>query len=347
MIPRLLILLGALALAGPAVGAEPHPLFAAGETIRLTIRGPVGAIRRAAERETDAHNATLVLAGPAPESHAIRLSARGLSRRRRDVCSFPPLRIEFVAPPGETSLFRGQRRLKLVTHCQPSESFQQHLLLEYAAYRLLNALTPHSLRVRLAAIGYAEGAASAPSISRLGFLIEDVDDAARRNGLVEIETGNIAPGRLSPREAARSAIFHYMIGNLDWSMTSGPAGDSCCHNSKLMGAAAGARAGLIPIPYDFDYSGLVDAPYAVPPEQVPVATVRTRRYRGYCAHNTEAQAAAAEFRAARSALLAVPGAIPGLSARHRDRAVAYLSRFFDDIGDSAAVSSNLLRTCLR
>jgi len=346
MMHRLLTLLAALALAGPAA-AEPHPLFAADETIRLTIRGPVGAIRRAAERETDAHDATLVLAGPAPESHAIRLSARGLSRRRRDVCTFPPLRIEFVANPGATSFFRGQRRLKLVTHCQQSDSFQQHLLLEYAAYRLLNLLSPRSLRVRLAAIDYAEGGASAPFVSRLGFLIEDVDDAARRNGLVEIETGNIAAGRLSPGDAARAALFMYMIGNLDWSMVAGPAGDSCCHNFKLLGAAAGATGGLIPIPYDFDYSGLVDAPYAVPPDQVSVASVRTRRYRGYCAHNAEAQAAAAEFRAARATLLAVPGAIPGLSARNRDRAVAYLSRFFDDIGDARAVSSNLLGTCLR
>jgi hypothetical protein len=341
------MILVALAFAAPAAAAEPHPLFVADDTIRLTIRGPLGAIRRGAEGNTDARDATLTLAGAAGESHAIRLSARGLSRRRPDVCSFPPLRIDFAAEPAATSFFRGQRRLKLVTHCQASESFQQYLLREYMAYRLLNALSPRSLRVRLAQIDYVEAGATAPFVSRLGFLIEDVDDAARRNGLVEIETGNIAPRQLNPEEAARAAVFHYMVGNLDWSITSGPRGDSCCHNGKLLGAAAGATTGLIPIPYDFDFSGLVDAPYSAPPDQVPVDSVRSRRYRGFCIHNAEAQTVAAEFRAARAALLAIPGTVPGLTSRNRDRAVVYLSRFFDDIRDSAAVSSNLLGTCVR
>jgi len=343
----LLILLVAFGLAAPAAAADPHPLFAADDTIHLVIRGPIGAIRRGAERNTDAHDATLTLAGAVGETHAIRLSARGLSRRRHENCTFPPLRIDFVGEPAATSLFHGQRRLKLVTHCQQAESFQQHLLLEYTAYRLLNALTPHSLRVRLAQVDYVEEGAAAPFLSRLGFLIEDVDDAARRNGLVEIETGNIGMRQLDAREGARVALFHYMIGNLDWSSTAGPQGDTCCHNSKLMGAAPGATTGLIPIPYDFDYSGLVDAPYAVPPLEVRVESVRTRRYLGFCIHNAEAQAVAAEFRAARAALLAVPASVPGLAARNRERAVAYLSRFFEDIADDGAVSSNLLARCLR
>ena len=344
---RFLIFLAALALSGPAFAADPHPLFAADETIRLTIRGPLGTIRRAAERSTDPHDATLILAGAAPETHAIRLAARGLSRRRPGVCRFPPLRIDFATPPGAPSFFRGQRRLKLVTHCQQSESFQQYLLLEYTAYRLLNVLAPQSLRVRLATIDYQEPGAAQPFVTRLGFLIEDVDDAARRNGLVELETGNIPLARVSPRDGARAALFHYMIGNLDWSMIAGPPGDTCCHNGKLMAAAAGATAGLIPVPYDFDYSGFVDSPYSAPPAEVPVDSVRTRRYRGYCVHNGVVEAVAAEFRAARERLLAVPGQTPGLSARNRDRAIAYLTDFFDDIRDSRAITSRLLRTCLR
>ena len=39
------------------------------------------------------------------------------------------------------------------------------------------------------------------------------------------------------------------------------------------------------MPYDFDYSGLVDAPYAVPPDSIHLANVRVRRYRGFCLHN--------------------------------------------------------------
>lgn len=340
--------LAVLLLAGPAIGArEPHPLFRADDPIRLTIRGPFETIRRAAERSTDMHDASLALAGAAPETHAIRLSARGISRRRRDTCTFPPLRIEFAQPPPAASLFRGQRRVKLVTHCRPPDSFQQYVLLEYAAYRLLNALSPVSLRVRLAQIDYVEAGPTAPFASRLGFLIEDVDDAARREDLVEIDTGNVRVAQLDPRAAARFAVFQYMIGNLDWAMNAGPVATECCHNAKLLGAAAGAASGLVPVPYDFDYSGLVDAPYAVPPERIQVPSVRTRRYRGYCIHNDEARAAAAEARAARGALEAVVGAIPQLSARNRQRASAYLASFFEDVSGPDAVASNLLRTCIR
>lgn len=346
--PLAALAFAALLLAGPAAAArEPNPLFAGTEPVRLTIRGPFGAIGRSAERSTAVHDASLTLAGATPETHPIKLSARGITRRRREVCAFPPLRVEFTQAPAAASLFSGQRRLKLVTHCRPAESFQQYMLLEYAAYRLLNILSPRSLRVRLAAIDYVEAGADRPFASRLGFLIEDVDDAARREGLVEIDTGNVRVAQLGARDAARFAVFQYMIGNLDWSMHAGPPGSQCCHNSKLLGAAAGAASGLIPIAYDFDHSGLVDAPYATPPPQVAVATVRSRRYRGYCIHNDEARAAAAEAYAARGALLAVLDAIPQLNARSRNRASAYLAGFFEDVGSPEGVAANLLRNCLR
>src|SRR5688572_2482404 len=140
------MLCAALPFAGPAAAAnEPHPLFQDREVIRLTIRGPLNAIRQGAERLTDAHEASLTLEGASREAHPIRLSARGISRRRRELCTFPPLRVEFARQPPATSLFSGQRRLKLVTHCRPAESFQQLVLLEYSAYRLLNILSPLSL----------------------------------------------------------------------------------------------------------------------------------------------------------------------------------------------------------
>ena len=32
-----------------------------------------------------------------------------------------------------------------------------------------------------------------------------------------------------------------MIGNLDWSMRAGPAGEGCCHNSRLIAPAGVAE----------------------------------------------------------------------------------------------------------
>ena len=279
------------------------------------------------------------------ESHAIRISARGHSRRRRESCSFPPLRIEFLSPPGNGSLFRGQERLKLVTHCRPAESFQQHLLLEYAVYRLLNVLTPKSFRVRLARVDYVEAGRPNSVLSRYGFFVEDVDDVARRNRLQEMEGGNVAFVRLSAADTARFAIFQYMIGNVDWSAHAGPAGRDCCHNSRLLRTGPESASGLVPVPYDFDQSGMVDVPYAVVPPSLPLRSIRERRYRGYCIHNAEVQAAAAEARAARSSLERTLIDVPGLEPGTRRRAMSYMARFFDDVATSQRVSSRLLNDC--
>jgi hypothetical protein len=97
------------------------------------------------------------------------------------------------------------------------------------------------------------------------------------------------------------------------------------------------------VPYDFDFSGLVNAPYAVTPDGE--GDVRDRRYRGFCAHNAQALAVAAEFRARRGALLAVLGQVP-LDEPARRRATAYLDSFFADIADDRRTTARLLRTCL-
>ncbi|HEV2079975.1 MAG TPA: hypothetical protein VGR19_08810 [Allosphingosinicella sp.] len=336
----------ALALPHSAGAAKgPDPLFAGTEMIQLSIRAPFDQIRASAPKSEAMFDGSLSVAG-AREAHPIKVAARGITRRKRETCSFPPLRMELAEQPPAGSLFHRQKRLKLVTHCQPAESFQQHVLLEYAAYQLMNVLTPRSLRVRLAQIDYLEPDGDKPFLRRMGFLIEDADAAARRNGLEEADTGNIRVSQLSPKDAARYAVFQYLIGNLDWSMDAGPPGSQCCHNSKLLGARKDAATSLIPVPYDFDFSGLVDAPYAVPPDQVPVASVRTRRYRGYCRHNAEARQIAAEVRSASGSLQAVISQLPQLPDRPRRKASAYLQESLSHLETDRELQSKLLKTCL-
>ena len=327
-----------------AFAAEPaKPLFASNDTIRFTITGPISMIANKAEQSEAPQPATLTLAGRA-ETHPIMLSARGITRRKNDVCQFPPLRVQFAAPPSASSLFQGQKRLKLVTHCRESAAFQQHVLLEYAAYRMYNILTPASFRVRLAQVDYVE-ANGRLKASRVGYFIEDTDDLARRNGLREAKVPDRIPAaQLSPRDAARVALFEYMIGNLDWSMRAGPAGEGCCHNSRLI-VAAGSTA-LVPVPYDFDYSGLVNAPYAAPPEGFKVDSVRERSYQGYCRLNGEAVAAAAEFRALRPSFDGLFNQIPGMTERTRNKARAYLAEFYGQIATDAILQDKVLKRCL-
>lgn len=328
------------AAAGPAEAqsaAPPTPLFAAEEPIRLTLSGPIDAVPKGAQPGTLSVGA---------ETLAARLEPRGITRRQRDVCQFPPIRVVFETPPPAGSLFAGQRRLKLVTHCRAAEGFQNFLLLEYAAYRIYNALTPLSFRARLLQIDYRDGSGR-PITSRYGFFIEDIDDVARRNGMQAARLGERFPvTRLSPSDAARFAIFQYMIGNLDWAMQAGPPGDNCCHNSRPVGPQGAGSAQLIPVPYDFDFSGLVSAPYATPPSSVPVSSVRQRRYRGLCRHNAEARALFGEFRAKAPAIRQAVESVPSLDRGARDRAIAFLDGFFRDIATDQSAEAKILKTCL-
>jgi hypothetical protein len=330
-----------LLVAAPAAAQAPEPLFGSSEPIHISIQAPLANLGR--DRSSNAAvSGTLTEAGAA--ALPISLQLRGITRRTRDVCDFPPVRVDFTAPPPATSLFAHQKRLKLVTHCRTSAGFQQYVLLEYAAYRMANVLSPRSFRVRLANIDYVDPNGR-PITSRVGFFIEDLRDVARRNGLKEAHAPSRIPLEdLSPADSARYALFQHMIANHDWSMRAGPAGDDCCHNAKMIGATAPGMA--VPIPYDFDFSGFVDAPYASPPDELRIGSVRQRVYRGYCAHNAEVLAAARQFRDARPQLIAAITSTPGLDAHSQQRAIAFLDPFFADIASDQSVAARVINRCV-
>ncbi len=343
---RLALMVLAVSSSASAAVPEPaKPLFASDEMIRITISGPVDTIAKAPEESQATYPGTLTVAGTS-EALPIQLAQRGITRRKGDVCQFPPLRVTFSQPPPVGTLFAGQRRLKLVTHCRASEGFQQYVLMEYATYKLYNQLTPMSFRARLAKVDYIDEAGR-PITSRIGFFLEQIDDVARRNGMREAKVGARIPvPRLSPVDSGRVGVFEYMIGNLDWAMQAGPVGDNCCHNSPLIGENGGASPSLVPVPYDWDFSGLVDTPYATAPDSINVTSVRQRRYRGFCRHNAEARAAIADARARQAPLMATFAAVPEMDQRTVKKASAYLGGFFADIATDASVEAKLIKTCL-
>jgi hypothetical protein len=335
-----------LSWANPVRAAdEPKPLFAGDEVLSLTLTGPLETISR--DKGAKPVPGVIKVGGAAPETLPVSLSVRGITRRKKEVCAFPPLRVEFTEKPGPSSIFKGQKHLKLVTQCQRMADYQQYLLLEYAAYRLYRDLTSDSFNARLAKIDYAfkDGHAAG---TRWGFFIEDIDDVAKRNGQERLRgVGRISASQLDAAAAARYAVFEYMISNLDWAMTAGPAGTDCCHNARLLGAegATGTSMGLIPVPYDFDYSGLVNPPYAVPPAGIAVANVKVRRYRGFCAHNEEAKSFLAQISNHRAPMMAILNETPQLEDRTRRNAAGYLSDFFDEAGSPSKVAE-LMKVCL-
>jgi hypothetical protein len=335
------LIAAAVSLALPAAAHADDPLFASNEQIQLTMKAPFSALFR--NRQSD-QMIPGMLTDPTGRALPISLKLRGITRRTSEVCDFPPVRVEFTVPPPPSSVFAGQKGLKLVTHCRNSGSFQQNVLLEYGAYKMYNVLTPHSFRVRLASINYQD-ADGRPIVTRVGFFIEPLKDVAKRNGtIVTHGPPRIPTTDLTPVDAGRYAMFQHLIANHDWSMRAGPQGDDCCHNAELIGPLGPGTA--MPIPYDFDFSGLVDAPYASPPDELRIRDVRERLYRGYCMHNEEALAAARQFREMRPQMIAALTSVPGLEARTAQKATSFLDGFFADAATDQSVQDKMLKRCI-
>jgi len=287
---------------------------------------------------------TLQIPGEQSLSLDVELTTRGKSRRRRDICRFPPLKIYFDKEQLKGTTLRGNKSLKLVTHCSGSVRFSSYYIKEFLIYRAYNKITPVSFRVRSARITYTDSLGKRKPDTHFAFFIEDVDDMAKRNDLEEIVIGKIQPSRLDAHVSSLYSVFQYMIGNLDWAATSGPNSAECCHNTKLIGIRDGDSA-YYPVPYDFDSSGLVDAHYAVPPEALGVRKITDRLYRGYCFHNHLTEASLDIFGTKKDAILAVFSDDPRLDDRHKQITLKYLDRFFTLIDKPGAREKEFNRIC--
>ena len=338
---------GWIGLAGLAAAAEEAPLFVSVEPLKLVIDAPLTTIARTAAKNMDAHEATLTqtLADGSTRTHAIKINARGISRRDPDVCRFPPLRVDFRKKAVKGTVFEGQNRLKLVTHCQASTRFQQYYMQEYAIYRAYMALTPISFRVRMAEITYTDSEGRKKPITRWGFFIEDVDDVAERNSLEEKSIPKVRSSRLDPGLTVRYALFQFMIGNLDWSSIRGPDPEECCHNTKLLGVPGETGGVIRPVPYDFDISGIISAPYAMPPEGLPVRTVKKRLYRGYCRHNGGIPGAVALFKEKKADILRAFEAVGQLNDKARKKSLSYIESFYEILDDPKKTERQIIKKC--
>ena len=98
----------------------------------------------------------------------------------------------------------------------------------------------------------------------------------------EAGVGSAKYDQLNKAQSALAALFQYMIGNTDFSMVASVEGEDCCHNGILL---TGDSPGYYYVPYDFDFAGIVDAPYAEPNPRFKLRGVTSRLYRGHCSFN--------------------------------------------------------------
>ncbi len=325
-----------LLLAGLDVFAEdapkPEKIFTSDTVLPVTIEGPWRTIERNKTSGDEWQGTFSYDTDGGRVRIPVTLRARGLTRL--DVCDFPPLRIGFDKAAAKRTAFRGAGNLKMVTHCLKREKFEAYPVKEYIGYRIYNLVTEKSYRVQGLDVRYVD-TDNGDVTERFAFLIEDPDDVAKRNDLVKLDIERTIPPMLDADADSLFMVFQYLIANLDWSVLSGPE-PVCCHNVRLIGTAPDARP-VYALPYDLDSSGLVDAHYASPPDNLRVRDVRQRLFRGFCMHNEAVPGAVQAFIGQREAIFALFENETRLDERDRERAIGFVEQFYEEVSEADAL----------
>jgi hypothetical protein len=258
----------------------------------------------------------------------IRLIARG--KTRRQLCYMPPVKLDFSNTSSPKLSTLGS--LKLVCACRPNSNYEQLLLGEYLIYKIYNLITEKSFRVRLLKLDYENRRTKKRALTQHAFLIEDVKDLAKRNGCKEVKDPKLSAQYTDRLQFTYFSIFQYMIGNTDW-------GVSMNHNSVLISPKNDSMANPMAVPYDFDYSGLLDADYAIPTEGLGIEHVRQRLYKGSARTKEELDEVLGVFKQQKENIYRLIQNFTLLSIYNRNRMVYYIDDFYKLINDAQVAKS--------
>ncbi|MDO1513066.1 hypothetical protein Q2T41_10400 [Maribacter confluentis] len=258
------------------------------------------------KKETDKHNTVytdlIYKNNNTWDTLPVYLNARG--NFRRSTCYFPPLKMTLKKSLTNNTLFKGHKKLKVVLPCLLQKRGNDDVLKEYLAYKIYELIAETHFKTRLAAIEYIDTRGDKAEIHPLAtfvptelkntalyegeeafalkkpkkyilkaIIIEDDKLVAKREG-AQLLKRFVHPLNQAETESLNNAFFQFMIGNTDFST-------AYQHNQKLIFK----EGETIPVPYDFDMSGLVNASYAVVSNiqntSLNITDVKERMYRGF------------------------------------------------------------------
>ena len=325
--------------------ADADALFAEFSTLEVTVTAQFEQIMRDRPEEEylPATFEYVAMDGSAHEFD-IGIRTRGEFRRRREICPFAPLRVNFQKKQLDDTIFDKQDKLKLVTHCRNNSArYNQTVVLEYLAYRILNLMTDSSFRARLMRVKYVYADDEQKTVEAYAFLIEHKDRLAKRLELTEKELPKVGIREIQPEHANLVSVFQYLIGNTDFSPVSSSPGELCCHNHVLFG---GENPPYESIPYDFDQAGFINAPHAISNPRFGLRTVKQRMYRGRCINRLILPDPIALYRAKRSEIEALVNEQTELTSGTRKVTLSYIKNFYKTIDNDKSVDRQLVKACI-
>ena len=267
----------------------------------------------------------------------VSLRARGHFRRQARNCQFPPVRLDFKSSAVKSSLLKGLSRLKITTNCRPGNSeYEQYILQEFALYRVYASLTELSLKTRLARITYRDTLGKVAPITTWAFFTEDMGDLAGTSNLRLMKANGALFADLEQQPLATLSVFEYFIGNTDWSI-------SGQHNITLFSDSLANN--VTAVPYDFDWTGAVDARYAFPDARLAIRRVTDRLYRGLCLTPELFTSTIEQFKSKRATIDGLLTTTPGLTPERAKHMQEYFDEFWKRTNDPRSLQREFARDC--
>ncbi len=265
----------------------------------------------------------------------IKIRTRGIWRLKS--CDFPPLRLDFAGKSTKGGPFEGLDKPKLVSYCRNDDTYEQYVLQEAMLYRAYNKLTDATHRGRLVKVTYVDSASGKTHAVRYANLLEEPNALAARLGGKNLQQKGARKDDLEPYHALLAGLFEYFVANTDFSING-------LHNVELFIRPDG---NVVPVAFDFDFSGAVNTRYATVDPSLSVSRVRDRLFRGYCGSAADYAPVFAKFNEQKEAIYALYHDDVGKLLRPNivDETLKYFDEFYKTINNPREAKREILENC--
>jgi len=316
--------------------SQDVPLFKAKDPVNLRISGSIKSIKKKSNDSTFVTGKLQYEKNPG-EWMEVHGQARVRGNYRLQNCYFPPLKLKFAKKNVATTLFEGNKALKLVLPCRTSSDKNSLIRKEYLCYQFYQIVSPFYFRTRMANLELTEVSRKKPrTYEILSFFVEDNSMVAKRSEGKVIKVKGISPAAFDEKQSIRNDFFQYMIGNADWSSV-------YQHNSNTLYA----QGKYIPLSYDFDMSGFVNAGYAH--QNAPALGTgdpRERVYRGFCKSKSAMEEIRKEFLEKESAIHTIIDEHASYFSKYELSDMHdYLNEFFEILKNDSGFENSILDLC--
>ncbi len=313
---------------------SPFQMLSQYDSLEVWLEMEVKKVRR--ERNPEVwHPATFKIqkGGATLREFAVQVQPRG--NNRRATCDMPPLKIRFPLDSQLPDSLRETYTLKMVAPCKLGANLEALVLKECLLYELYGLLTPESFKTKIASVTLKDRYKKNAPAPVFCFFIETEAELADRLHYKTIKPKVMSPRGLDAAAFDRVCVFQYMIGNTDWTTYNR-------HNMRLL---ISNESAVIAIPYDFDYAGAVDAPYAVPQEGAPIESVQQRYFFGLCRPEGEYQRTFDLFLSKKAAILQRCDDFPYLPKNARQDLKKFVASFFPILENPRSARREILEHC--